>query len=433
MFELDSIILESEYNVIMALMNSYEKEYMMECYYMEADSNQMATSFARGVSNVGQKIDQGFNNAIQKGNAAVDKFGQSINNATNNIPQTNSTNTLANKIENGINKLIGWCKKATGFITKNSNTLPPKQPINAPPQAPQLKNATAEYTKINQEVVQCVSQSSSMSRQQLEQQVNTLTAKLAELEKKVKYLQIKQAVSQSQQTQNTLPPLKRVQPTQQQRPTQPIQQPQPSQPIQNTQPIQQPTQNTMSSTTVTQPLYPKDLNQMSAALQDANSKLENAFKQMNQNAANVQNSVNPNNQIVNRLIESSVKTNATISNDVVQVTKNAIQSNNNQGSTMAQQMFRLVNTLRNSSQARYMDFDQSAKRFINASPGSNYIAHNNFVYPNQVDRFKTLYLNPNAFVNPSGVRVVEPTTVVIPAEINNNGNVIRPGQIGSTK
>ena len=432
MFELDSIILESEYNVIMALMNSYEKEYMMECYYMEADSNQMATSFARGVSNVGQKIDQGFNNAIQKGNAAVDKFGQSINNATNNIPQTNSTNTLANKIENGINKLIGWCKKATGFITKNSNTLPPKQPINAPPQAPQLKNATVEYTKINQEVVQCVSQSSSMSRQQLEQQVNTLTAKLAELEKKVKYLQIKQAVSQSQQTQNTLPPLKRVQPTQQQRPIQPIQQPQPSQPIQNTQPIQQPTRNTMSST-ATQPLYPKDLNQMSAALQDANNKLENAFKQMNQNAANVQNSVNPNNQIVNRLIESSVKTNATISNDVVQVTKNAIQSNNNQGSKMAQQMFRLVNTLRNSSQARYMDFDQSAKRFINAAPGSNYIAHNNFVYPNQTDRFKTLYLNPNAFVNPSGVRVVEPTTVVIPAEINNNGNVIRPGQIGSTK
>ena len=154
MFELDSIILESEYNVIMALMNSYEKEYMMECYYMEADSNQMATSFARVVSNVGQKIDQGFNNAIQKGNAAVDKFGQSINNATNNIPQTNSTNTLANKIENGINKLIGWCKKATGFITKNSNTLPPKQPINAPPQAPQLKNATAKYTKIKQEVIQ---------------------------------------------------------------------------------------------------------------------------------------------------------------------------------------------------------------------------------------------------------------------------------------
>ena len=419
--ELDYVILESEYNVIMALVNCYKKEYVMECYYMENNLNAAGSKIINGVSNAGQRIDQGFNNAIQKGNNAVNKLGQRIDNRTNNMQQ-HPVDNLSSKIQNGINKLLGWCKKASNFIVLNTKKIPPETPVQTPPQTQQLRQAAETYTQVNQRATQILSQP---DNPQNEQQIRQITNELAEIEKKIKALQIKKTLLEKQQQElnqpQQLPPLKFNKPQQQQsapQQSQPIQQPQ--------QPQSQPVQRNGFVT-----IKAGDFQALIAQIQQQQSQTEKAInqslQQANQTANNAQSAVS---QAKQQLMNQAVKTEATILNDCVEITRDMKQQvNGNTSDTInGGRLFQLVQQLRNNGN-NFRVFNVATNRVEYSADGNSaYVINGNLLYPNKTSLSKTLDINPDVFyVN---TKLIDDTSSITPATVNQNGFIAQKGVIG---
>ena len=450
--EIEYVILESEYNVLMALMKSYEKEYVMEFYYMEAgfkDNIQKAgRAVTQGVSNVGQKIDQGFDNAIQKGNTAVDKVGQKISNATNDSNDS-FTQNLSNKIENGINKLLGWCKKASNFVVLNTKKIPPETQVQAPPQTQQLQQEVQKYTQVNQRAIQALSQP---DNQQNEQEFKQIAAELAEIEKKMKALQIKKTLlekqqrelSQSQQPQNQqLPPLKFNRPQQQtQQPTpQPSPQPTPQNPTQPTPQNQPNTQQQTSQPTqqdgfVT--IKAGDFQAMIKQIQEQQQKIDQSvnqsLQQANQAANNAQTATS---SVRQQLMNQSVKTQAVILNDCVEITKDMKrQVNGNtfgRGMTASDMLNKVTDMNRQGSAQGYQhrDYNVGTKRLeFNTNEDSKFIVDTRdmSVYPN----IKSIPVKTLGFENVFDCKTnrIDDNTPITPAKIENQGYIIQKGVIG---
>lgn len=418
--ELDYVILESEYNVIMELVNCYKKEYVMECYYMENNLNATGSKIINGVSNAGQRMDQGFNNAIQKGNNAVNKLGQRIDNRTNNMQQ-HPVDNLSSKIQNGINKLLGWCKKASNFIILNTKKIPPETPVQTPPQTQQLRQAAETYTQVNQRATQILSQP---DNQQNEQQIRQITNELAEIEKKIKALQIKKTLLEKQQQElnqpQQLPPLKfNKQQQQQSAPQQP-------QPIQQ---LQQQTQPVQRNGFVT--IKAGDFQALIAQIQQQQSQTEKAInqslQQANQTANNAQSAVS---QAKQQLMNQAVKTEATILNDCVEITRDMKhQVNGNTSDTInGGRLFQLVQQLRNNGN-NFRVFNVATNRVDYSADGNSaYVINGNLLYPNKTSRSKTLDINPDVFyVN---TKLIDDTSSITPATVNQNGFIVQKGVIG---
>ena len=418
--ELDYVILESEYNVIMALVNCYKKEYVMECYYMENNLNATGSKIINGVSNAGQRMDQGFNNAIQKGNNAVNKLGQRIDNRTNNIQQ-HPVDNLSSKIQNGINKLLGWCKKASNFIVLNTKKIPPETPVQTPPQTQQLRQAAETYTQVNQRATQILSQP---DNPQNEQQIRQITNELAEIEKKIKALQIKKTLLEKQQQElnqpQQLPPLKFNKPQQQQSAPQ---QPQPTQqPQQQVQPVQQNGFVTIKA---------GDFQALIAQIQQQQSQTEKAInqslQQANQTANNAQSAVS---QAKQQLMNQAVKTEATILNDCVEITRDMKQQvNGNTSDTInGGRLFQLVQQLRNNGN-NFRVFNVATNKVEYSADGNSaYVINGNLLYPNKTSLSKTLDINPDVFyVN---TKLIDDTSSITPATVNQNGFIAQKGVIG---
>ena len=443
--EIEYVILESEYNVLMALMKSYEKEYVMEFYYMEAgfkDNIQKAgRAVTQGVSNVGQKIDQGFDNAIQKGNTAVDKVGQKISNATNNS-NGNFTQNLSNKIENGINKLLGWCKKASNFVVLNTKKIPPETQVQAPPQTQQLQQEVQKYTQVNQRAIQALSQP---DNQQNEQEFKQIAAELAEIEKKMKALQIKKTLlekqqrelSQSQQPQNQqLPPLKFNRPQQQtQQPTpQPSPQPTPQNPTQptpqnqpNTQQTSQPTQQD-GFVTIKAGDFQAMIKQLQEQQQKIDQSVNQSLQQANQAANNAQTATS---SVRQQLMNQSVKTQAVILNDCVEITKDMKRQVNGNtsdakpitGEQLAQIVVRLMKTSDVPNQYNYNPQTQTFSLVQNQNQLGTFIWDSNttLMYPvimNIPSNIPDIY---GVYQIGKNVRGIEDNTIVIPAQAIKQG------------
>ena len=410
--ELDYVILESEYNVIMALMNCYKKEYVMECYYMENDLNTVGSKIINGVSNAGQRMDQGFNNAIQKGNNAVNKLGQRIDNRTNSMPQ-HPVNNLSSKIQNGINKLLGWCKKASNVIVLNTKKIPPETPVQTPPQTQQLRQAAETYTQVNQRATQILSQP---DNPQNEQQMRQITNELAEIEKKIKALQIKKTLLEKQQQElnqpQQLPPLKFNKPQQQQSAPQPTQQPQ-----QQVQPVQRNGFVTIKA---------GDFQALIAQIQQQQSQTEKAInqslQQANQAANGAQSAVS---QAKQQLMNQAVKTEATILNDCVEITRDMKQQVNGNTSDAINggRLFQLVQQLRNNGN-NFRVFNVATNRVEYSADGNSaYVINGNLLYPNKTSLSKTLDINPDVFyVN---TKLIDDTS-----SITQNGFIAQKGVIG---
>lgn len=416
--ELDYVILESEYNVIMALVNCYKKEYVMECYYMENNLNATGSKIINDVSNAGQRMDQGFNNAIQKGDNAVNKLGQKIDNRTNNMQQ-HPVDNLSNKIQNGINKLLGWCKKASNFIVLNTKKIPPETPVQTPPQTQQLRQAAETYTQVNQRATQILSQP---DNPQNEQQIRQITNELAEIEKKIKALQIKKTLLEKQQQElnqpQQLPPLKFNKPQQQQStPQQP--QAQPTQ--QQSQPIQQNGFVTIKA---------GDFQALIAQIQQQQAQTEKAINQSlhqaNQVANNAQSAVS---QAKQQLMNQAVKTEATILNDCVEITRDMKQqvNGNTSGTMNGGQLFQLVQQLRNNGN-NFRVFNVATNKVEYSTDGNSaYIINGNLLYPNKTSRSKTLDINPAVFdVN---TKLIDDTSSITPATVDQGGFIAQKGTI----
>lgn len=415
--ELDYVILESEYNVIMALVNCYKKEYVMECYYMENNLNAAGSKIINGVSNAGQRIDQGFNNAIQKGNNAVNKLGQRIDNRTNNMQQ-HPVDNLSSKIQNGINKLLGWCKKASNFIVLNTKKIPPETPVQTPPQTQQLRQAAETYTQVNQKATQILSQP---DNPQNEQQMRQITNELAEIEKKIKALQIKKTLLEKQQQElnqpQQLPPLKFNKPQQQQSAPQPTQQPQ-----QQVQPVQRNGFVTIKA---------GDFQALIAQIQQQQSQTEKAInqslQQANQAANGAQSAVS---QAKQQLMNQAVKTEATILNDCVEITRDMKQQVNGNTSDAINggRLFQLVQQLRNNGN-NFRVFNVATNRVEYSADGNSaYVINGNLLYPNKTSLSKTLDINPDVFyVN---TKLIDDTSSITPATVNQNGFIAQKGVIG---
>ena len=419
--ELDYVILESEYNVIMALVNCYKKEYVMECYYMENNLNAAGSKIIDGVSNAGQRIDQGFNNAIQKGNNAVNKLGQRIDNRTNNMQQ-HPVDNLSSKIQNGINKLLGWCKKASNFIVLNTKKIPPETPVQTPPQTQQLRQAAETYTQVNQRATQILSQP---DNPQNEQQIRQITNELAEIEKKIKALQIKKTLLEKQQQElnqpQQLPPLKFNKPQQQQSvPQQPQPTQQPRQAQQQSQPVQQNGFVTIKA---------GDFQALIAQIQQQQSQTEKAInqslQQANQAANNAQSTVS---QAKQQLMNQAVKTEATILNDCVEITRDMKQQVNGNtsdakpitGAQLAQTVVRLMKNSDNPNQYTYNPQTQTFN-LVNTNGGE-------FIWDSETTLMYPIIMNtptsiPNVYgvYKISNVRRIDDNTIIIPAQ------VIKPG------
>jgi hypothetical protein len=426
--ELDYVILESEYNVIMALVNCYKKEYVMECYYMENNLNAAGSKIINGVSNAGQRIDQGFNNAIQKGNNAVNKLGQRIDNRTNNMQQ-HPVDSLSSKIQNGINKLLGWCKKASNFIVLNTKKIPPETPVQTPPQTQQLRQAAETYTQVNQRATQILSQP---DNPQNEQQIRQITNELAEIEKKIKALQIKKTLLEKQQQElnqpQQLPPLKFNKPQQQQSaPQQP--QSQPTQQTQQPQQAQQQSQPVQQNGFVT--IKAGDFQALIAQIQQQQSQTEKAInqslQQANQTANNAQSAVS---QAKQQLMNQAVKTEATILNDCVEITRDMKQQVNGNTSDAINggRLFQLVQQLRNNGN-NFRVFNVATNRVEYSADGNSaYVINGNLLYPNKTSLSKTLDINPDVFyVN---TKLIDDTSSITPATVNQNGFIAQKGVIG---
>lgn len=415
--ELDYVILESEYNVIMALVNCYKKEYVMECYYMENNLNSAGSKIINGVSNAGQRIDQGFNNAIQKGNNAVNKLGQRIDNRTNNMQQ-HPVDNLSSKIQNGINKLLGWCKKASNFIVLNTKKIPPETPVQTPPQTQQLRQAAETYTQVNQRATQILSQP---DNPQNEQQMRQITNELAEIEKKIKALQIKKTLLEKQQQELNQPqqlsPLKFNKPQQQQSAPQPTQQPQ-----QQVQPVQRNGFVTIKA---------GDFQALIAQIQQQQSQTEKAInqslQQANQAANGAQSAVS---QAKQQLMNQAVKTEATILNDCVEITRDMKQQVNGNTSDAINggRLFQLVQQLRNNGN-NFRVFNVATNRVEYSADGNSaYVINGNLLYPNKTSLSKTLDINPDVFyVN---TKLIDDTSSITPATVNQNGFIAQKGVIG---
>jgi hypothetical protein len=419
--ELDYVILESEYNVIMALVNCYKKEYVMECYYMENNLNAAGSKIINGVSNAGQRIDQSFNNAIQKGNNAVNKLGQRIDNRTNNMQQ-HPVDNLSSKIQNGINKLLGWCKKASNFIVLNTKKIPPETPVQTPPQTQQLRQAAETYTQVNQRATQILSQP---DNPQNEQQIRQITNELAEIEKKIKALQIKKTLLEKQQQElnqpQQLPPLKFNKPQQQQSAPQPTQQPQ-QQVQQQSQPVQQNGFVTIKA---------GDFQALIAQIQQQQSQTEKAInqslQQANQAANGAQSAVS---QAKQQLMNQAVKTEATILNDCVEITRDMKQQVNGNisdakpitGAQLAQIAVRLMKTSDVPNQYTYNPRTQTFNLLQDQNQMGEFIwdSNTNFMYP-IIMNTPTSIPNVYGVYKISNVRRIDDNTVIIPAQ------VIRPG------
>lgn len=425
--ELDYVILESEYNVIMALVNCYKKEYVMECYYMENNLNAAGSKIINGVSNAGQRIDQGFNNAIQKGNNAVNKLGQRIDNRTNNMQQ-HPVDNLSNKIQNGINKLLGWCKKASNFIVLNTKKIPPETPVQTPPQTQQLRQAAETYTQVNQRATQILSQP---DNPQNEQQIRQITNELAEIEKKIKALQIKKTLLEKQQQElnqpQQLPPLKFNKPQQQQSaPQQP--QPQPTQQTQQPQQTQQQSQPVQQNGFVT--IKAGDFQALIAQIQQQQSQTEKAInqslQQANQAANNAQSAVS---QAKQQLMNQAVKTEATILNDCVEITRDMKQqvNGNTSGTMNGGRLFQLVQQLRNNGN-NFRVFNVATNKVEYSADGNSaYVINGNLLYPNKTSRSKTLDINPAVFdVN---TKLIDDTSSITPATVDQGGFITQKGSI----
>lgn len=415
--ELDYVILESEYNVIMALVNCYKKEYVMECYYMENNLNAAGSKIINGVSNAGQRIDQGFNNAIQKGNNAVNKLGQRIDNRTNNMQQ-HPVDNLSSKIQNSINKLLGWCKKASNFIVLNTKKIPPETPVQTPPQTQQLRQAAETYTQVNQRATQILSQP---DNPQNEQQMRQITNELAEIEKKIKALQIKKTLLEKQQQELNQPqqlsPLKFNKPQQQQSAPQPTQQPQ-----QQVQPVQRNGFVTIKA---------GDFQALIAQIQQQQSQTEKAInqslQQANQAANGAQSAVS---QAKQQLMNQAVKTEATILNDCVEITRDMKQQVNGNTSDAINggRLFQLVQQLRNNGN-NFRVFNVATNRVEYSADGNSaYVINGNLLYPNKTSLSKTLDINPDVFyVN---TKLIDDTSSITPATVNQNGFIAQKGVIG---
>lgn len=445
--ELDYVILESEYNVIMALVNCYKKEYVMECYYMENNLNSAGSKIINGVSNAGQRIDQGFNNAIQKGNNAVNKLGQRIDNSRANMSQHPVTD-LSNKIQNGINKLLGWCKKASNFIVLNTKKIPPETQVQAPPQTQQLRQAAETYTQVNQRATQILSQP---DNPQNEQQMRQITNELAEIEKKIKALQIKKTLLEKQQQElnqpQPLPPLKFNKPQQQQTaPQQPQPQPAQQQPTQPQQTQQQQSQPVQQNGFVT--IKAGDFQALIAQIQKQQAQTEKAInqslQQANQAANNAQSAVS---QTKQQLMNQAVKTEATILNDCVEITRDMKQQVNGNTSdarpiTGAQLAQMVVRLMKNSDVPNQYTYNPQTQTFnlVNtngveydpSTGGFNLTQNRNrsgeFIWDSETTLMYPIIMNtptsiPNVYgvYKISNVRRIDDNTVIIPAQ------VIKPG------
>lgn len=421
--ELDYVILESEYNVIMALVNCYKKEYVMECYYMENNLNAAGSKIINGVSNAGQRMDQGFNNAIQKGNNAVNKLGQRIDNRTNSMQQ-HPVDNLSNKIQNGINKLLGWCKKASNFIVLNTKKIPPETQVQTPPQTQQLRQAAETYTQVNQRATQILSQP---DNPQNEQQMRQITNELAEIEKKIKALQIKKTLLEKQQQE-----LNHPQPQTQQIPPLKFNKPQQQQPTQSAQPQQQsqPTQQPQSQNGFVT-IKAGDFQALIAQIQQQQSQTEKAInqslQQANQAANNAQSAVS---QAKQQLMNQAVKTEATILNDCVEITRDMKQQvNGNTSDAMnGGRLFQLVQQLRNNGN-NFRVFNVATNKVeYSTDENSAYIINGNLLYPNKTSQSKTLDINPAVFdVN---TKLIDDTSSITPATVDQSGFITQKGIIG---
>lgn len=444
--ELDYVILESEYNVIMALVNCYKKEYVMECYYMENNLNAAGSKIINGVSNAGQRIDQGFNNAIQKGNNAVNKLGQKIDNRTNNMQQ-HPVDNLSSKIQNGINKLLGWCKKASNFIVLNTKKIPPETPVQTPPQTQQLRQAAETYTQVNQRATQILSQP---DNPQNEQQIRQITNELAEIEKKIKALQIKKTLLEKQQQElnqpQQLPPLKfNKQQQQQSAPQQP-------QPTQSTQQPQQQAQPVQRNGFVT--IKAGDFQALIAQIQQQQSQTEKAInqslQQANQTANNAQSAVS---QAKQQLMNQAVKTEATILNDCVEITRDMKQQVNGNTSdakpiTGAQLAQIVVRLMKNSETPNQYTYNPQTRTFnivnqdwyhYDISTGKAVVTQTanrtgEFIWDSETALMYPIIMNtptsiPNVYgvYKISNVRRIDDNTIIIPAQ------VIKPGFLADNK
>ena len=406
--ELDYAILESEYNVIMALVNCYKKEYVMECYYMENNLNTTA-------------------------------------NRTNSMQQ-HPVDNLSNKIQNGINKLLGWCKKASNFIVLNTKKIPPETQVQAPPQTQQLRQAAETYTQVNQRATQILSQP---DNPQNEQQIRQITNELAEIEKKIKALQIKKTLLEKQQQElnqpQPLPPLKRNKQQQQSAPQQPQPQPAQQQPTQPQQ-TQQQSQPVQQNGFVT--IKAGDFQALIAQIQQQQSQTEKAInqslQQANQAANNAQSAAS---QAKQQLMNQAVKTEATILNDCVEITRDMKQQVNGNTSdarpiTGAQLAQMVVRLMKNSDVPNQYTYNPQTQTFnlVNtngveydpSTGGFNLTQNRNrsgeFIWDSETALMYPIIMNtptsiPHVYgvYKISNVRRIDDNTVIIPAQ------VIKPG------
>ena len=436
--EIDYVILESEYNVIMALMKYYEKEYVMECYYMEAGFDDNVTKFGNKVVNTAQKVnnaiatggqrfdsatDRALQNAGNKIDQGLDKFSQKMNNAADKVSVTN----LATKIENGINKLLGWCKKASNFVVLNTKKIPPETQVQAPQQTQQLQQEVKNYIQVSQRAVQALSQP---DNQQTERERKQITAELAEIEKKMKALQIKKTLLEKQQQQldqpqnQQLPPLKFNRPQQQ---TSQPQQPQNQTPVQQQPSTQQPAQQD-GFVTIKAGDFQAMIKQIQEQQQKIDQSVNQSLQQANQAANNAQTATSSAKQ---QLMSQSVKTQATILNDCVEITKDMKRQVNGNtsdarpitGEQLAQIVVRLMKTSDGPNQYNYNPQTQTFSLVQNQNQFGKFIWDSNTtsMYPNIMNVPSNMPDIYGAYKVDKNVRGIEENTIIVPAQAIKQG------------
>lgn len=444
---IDEIIMESEYNVLMKLAEYYDKQYQMEfyaeAYFMEANEDKQGNVFSRaanrinnsyGVQTLSNKIENGINTGIDAGKKAADVTVKGIN-------------TGVNATKNFIGKVITWCKKAVTVVSSNANKIPPNKPVKVPQGVTKLKENITNLSQNIMPHVKKVNEQAASGQQVDPNVIQQLIARIDELEKQVKALQIK-AAAQNITPQPT--PTPTPQPVQQPQAQQPQQVPQPAPqpvPAPTPAPQQQPQQPTTSENQTTYHFHDGTVtvqgNEVREMVKQSASTLSNLEQFMNGFFNAHQNA----NAAIEELDKKAAQATATILNEVVATSKAAAAQcmpYDSDTTMTGAQLFQLVQQLRQriGRDRQYRVYNVGTKRAefvmdIAPNAGGSYITNINgngptavgLLYPNQDNIFKSLAVNPGVVYDVKVNRCDDNTPIKL-AKIDASGNIIEKGVIG---
>lgn len=432
---IDEIIMESEYNVLMKLAEYYDKQYQMEfyaeAYFMEANGDNSREPSMKLGTYMSKKIKNGINTGINAGkNAATNAVNTGKNAATNAAnAAVKGVNTGVNATKNFIGKVISWCKKAVTVVSSNANKIPPNKPVKVPQGVTKLKENITNLSQNIMPHVKKVNEQAASGQQVDPNVVQQLIARIDELEKQVKALQIKAAA------QNITP-----QPQQQTPTPQPTPQPAPTPTPTPQQPTASDNQTAYHFTDGTVTVQGNEVREMVKQSAGTLSNLEqfmNGFFNAHQNA----------NAAIEELDKKAAQATATILNEVVATSKAAAAQcmpYDSDTTMTGAQLFQLVQQLRQriGRDRQYRVFNVGTKRaefVMDIAPNAvgSYITNINgnsqgavgLLYPNQDNIFKSMAVNPGMVYDVKVNRCDDNTPIKL-AKIDASGYIIEKGVIG---